>query len=128
MSPPVFFPVILAGGSGERFWPLSRKHRPKQFLTLDETGRSHKLSTDHAILGKAEQLVVIRVESSWAILGDWNVMACRLKGEGQNALAWGSERIATIRLKGVSVRKDRTQDIKRVVEQLKAHPELERFA
>lgn len=25
---------ILAGGSGERFWPLSRKHRPKQFLSL----------------------------------------------------------------------------------------------
>jgi mannose-1-phosphate guanylyltransferase len=25
---------ILAGGSGERFWPLSRKTRPKQFLSL----------------------------------------------------------------------------------------------
>ncbi|WP_027718324.1 mannose-1-phosphate guanylyltransferase [Desulfovirgula thermocuniculi] len=28
------FVVILAGGSGERFWPLSRKARPKQFLAL----------------------------------------------------------------------------------------------
>jgi mannose-1-phosphate guanylyltransferase len=27
-------PVIMAGGSGTRFWPLSRKHRPKQFLAL----------------------------------------------------------------------------------------------
>lgn len=26
--------VILAGGSGERFWPLSRPERPKQFLPL----------------------------------------------------------------------------------------------
>jgi len=26
--------VILAGGSGTRFWPLSRKRRPKQFLPL----------------------------------------------------------------------------------------------
>lgn len=26
--------VILAGGSGERFWPLSRPQRPKQFLPL----------------------------------------------------------------------------------------------
>jgi mannose-1-phosphate guanylyltransferase len=26
--------VILAGGSGERFWPLSTKETPKQFLTL----------------------------------------------------------------------------------------------
>lgn len=26
--------IILAGGRGERFWPLSRKDRPKQFLRL----------------------------------------------------------------------------------------------
>lgn len=26
--------VIMAGGVGERFWPKSRKNRPKQFLTL----------------------------------------------------------------------------------------------
>src|SRR5579872_5904021 len=30
----VIHPVILAGGSGTRFWPLSRKRRPKQFLPL----------------------------------------------------------------------------------------------
>jgi len=28
------YPVIMAGGSGTRFWPLSRKARPKQFLAL----------------------------------------------------------------------------------------------
>ena len=28
------YPVILAGGSGTRLWPLSRKSYPKQFLTL----------------------------------------------------------------------------------------------
>jgi mannose-1-phosphate guanylyltransferase len=27
-------PVIMAGGSGTRFWPLSRRSRPKQFLAL----------------------------------------------------------------------------------------------
>ncbi|MDI6632433.1 MAG: mannose-1-phosphate guanylyltransferase [Bacillota bacterium] len=31
---PAVFAVILAGGSGERFWPLSSKDRPKQFLNL----------------------------------------------------------------------------------------------
>lgn len=28
------FPVVMAGGSGTRFWPLSRRNRPKQFLSL----------------------------------------------------------------------------------------------
>ena len=30
-----FYPVILAGGRGTRFWPLSRKKRAKQLLALD---------------------------------------------------------------------------------------------
>jgi mannose-1-phosphate guanylyltransferase len=32
---PKFAPVILAGGSGTRFWPRSRKARAKQVLALD---------------------------------------------------------------------------------------------
>jgi mannose-1-phosphate guanylyltransferase len=31
----IFYPVILAGGRGTRFWPLSRKRRAKQLLALD---------------------------------------------------------------------------------------------
>ncbi|MHB8876224.1 MAG: mannose-1-phosphate guanylyltransferase [Myxococcaceae bacterium] len=31
---PKLYPVIMAGGSGTRFWPLSRRSRPKQFLAL----------------------------------------------------------------------------------------------
>ena len=27
-------PVIISGGTGTRLWPLSRKHKPKQFLAL----------------------------------------------------------------------------------------------
>ena len=34
-SNPHFYPVILAGGRGTRFWPLSRKRRAKQLLALD---------------------------------------------------------------------------------------------
>jgi mannose-1-phosphate guanylyltransferase len=33
--PSNFYPVILAGGRGTRFWPLSRKKRAKQLLALD---------------------------------------------------------------------------------------------
>ncbi|HTT24063.1 MAG TPA: mannose-1-phosphate guanylyltransferase [Candidatus Sulfotelmatobacter sp.] len=32
---PNFYPVILAGGRGTRFWPLSRKKRAKQLLALN---------------------------------------------------------------------------------------------
>lgn len=28
-------PVIMAGGTGSRLWPLSREHHPKQFLTVE---------------------------------------------------------------------------------------------
>ena len=35
MSKPNLYPVILAGGRGTRFWPLSRKRRAKQVLALD---------------------------------------------------------------------------------------------
>ena len=34
MSAPPLYAVILAGGSGTRFWPASRKSRPKQFLSI----------------------------------------------------------------------------------------------
>lgn len=32
--------VVMAGGSGERFWPVSTKERPKQFLKLADPGKT----------------------------------------------------------------------------------------
>lgn len=32
--------LIMAGGRGERFWPKSRKHLPKQFLSLTDDGKT----------------------------------------------------------------------------------------
>ena len=32
--------IIMAGGTGERFWPLSRKNHPKQLLALSGSGKS----------------------------------------------------------------------------------------
>ncbi len=41
MSSHKFYPVILAGGSGTRFWPRSRRSRAKQVLTLEsQTGKA----------------------------------------------------------------------------------------
>jgi mannose-1-phosphate guanylyltransferase len=46
-------PVILAGGKGERFWPLSRRNRPKQFLCLDGSGNSLLQETANRLLTMA---------------------------------------------------------------------------
>lgn len=62
-----FIPVILAGGKGERFWPVSRKHRPKQFLCLDGSGSSLLQSTADRLLPLA---------GGWDRL--WVVTACHL--------------------------------------------------
>ncbi|MBL6964848.1 MAG: mannose-1-phosphate guanylyltransferase [Bacteroidetes bacterium] len=35
-----FYTVIMAGGVGSRFWPLSKQRYPKQFLDVLNTGRS----------------------------------------------------------------------------------------
>lgn len=50
-------PVILAGGKGERFWPVSRLKHPKQFLCLDGSGQSLLQATADRLL---------------TLAGDWN--------------------------------------------------------
>lgn len=101
---PQFIPVILAGGKGERFWPLSRKQRPKQFLSLDGSGVSLLQATADRLLniaggwdklwvitaapiatGIAEQLPLLPTEN------------CLVEPEGKDtapAVAWASLEIA----------------------------------
>lgn len=49
-APAPLVSIILAGGKGERFWPLSRKQRPKQFLSLDGSGYSLLQTTADRLL------------------------------------------------------------------------------
>ncbi len=42
--------LIMAGGRGERFWPMSRKSMPKQFLPLTGTEKTMIQSTVERIL------------------------------------------------------------------------------
>jgi len=62
---PQFYPVILAGGSGERFWPLSRKSKPKQFLTLDDSG----FSLIQATVNRLAMLPGVSVEDVMIVTG-----------------------------------------------------------
>jgi len=95
-----FIPVILAGGKGERFWPLSRRQRPKQFLCLDDSGISLLQATANRLLSLAggwQNLMVItsalvadNVKEQLPLLPPQNIL---IEPEGKDtapAVAWAS--------------------------------------
>lgn len=97
-------PVILAGGKGERFWPLSRKQRPKQFLSLDGSGKSLLQATAERLselAGDWEKLWVVTsaqlaqgVQEQLPQLNQKNLLA---EPEGRDtapAVAWSTLEIA----------------------------------
>lgn len=56
-----FVAVIMAGGQGQRFWPLSTPSCPKQFLDLSQCGRTLLQSTYDRVLplaGRPERVMV----------------------------------------------------------------------
>ena len=60
-----FVAVIMAGGRGQRFWPLSTEARPKQFLDLSKSGRTLIQSTFDRVLplaGSADNVYVATAE------------------------------------------------------------------
>lgn len=56
-----FFACIMAGGSGERFWPLSRKEKPKHLLRLfsDKTLLEETISRLEGIVPKEKILILV---------------------------------------------------------------------
>jgi len=57
------YAVILAGGSGSRLWPLSRKQLPKQFLSLEHEGKSFLRATIDRLQP------IIQAEDVWVVTG-----------------------------------------------------------
>ena len=53
--------LILAGGKGERLWPLSTAENPKQFLILDE-GKSLFINTVQRHLGLVDTVSILTLE------------------------------------------------------------------
>jgi mannose-1-phosphate guanylyltransferase len=55
------FAVIMAGGVGSRFWPMSRENRPKQFLDVLGTGKTLiQMTYDRLLrLVPADQIYVV---------------------------------------------------------------------
>jgi len=68
--PPPILPVLLAGGSGTRLWPLSRESVPKQFLNLLEPNCSLLQATAQraaAVPGALPPLVVCGAEHRFIV-------------------------------------------------------------
>ena len=62
--------VVIAGGSGTRFWPVSRRHHPKQLLNL-----SGEDSLLHATLTRVAPLVP--PAKWWLVVGAAHADGCR---------------------------------------------------
>jgi mannose-1-phosphate guanylyltransferase len=93
-------PVILAGGKGERFWPLSRKNRPKQFLSLDGTGQSLLQSAAFRLLDLAggwdrlwvitSELIADGVREQLPLLPESNILVEPIGKDTAPAVAWAT--------------------------------------
>ena len=99
-----FVPVILAGGKGERFWPVSRLACPKQFLCLDGGDRSLLQATAdrlERLAGSWEDLWVItaehladRVRQQLPHLPEANLLVEPVGRDTAPAVAWATLEIA----------------------------------
>jgi mannose-1-phosphate guanylyltransferase len=67
----MFYAVIMAGGSGTRLWPMSRKKSPKQALTLvgDRTMLNHAVDRIVPLFGAQRIVVVTRNEHRRILAG-----------------------------------------------------------
>jgi Mannose-1-phosphate guanylyltransferase len=67
--PNPIYALILAGGSGERFWPLSRRARPKQLLRLvsDKTLLEETLGRLEGLVAPDRTLILTNTEQESAV-------------------------------------------------------------
>jgi mannose-1-phosphate guanylyltransferase len=97
-------PIILAGGKGERFWPVSRRQRPKQFLCLDGSGKSLLQSTADRLLDLAggwdnlwvitSEIIAEGVEKQLPNLPKSNILVEPQGRDTAPAIAWATLEVA----------------------------------
>src|SRR5882672_4424836 len=100
--PNPIYALILAGGSGERFWPLSRRVRPKQLLRLvsDKTLLEETLGRLEGLVAPDRTLILTNTEQENAVrklLGGFpkqNVIAEPAKRDTAAAVALGTGWVA----------------------------------
>jgi mannose-1-phosphate guanylyltransferase len=100
--PDSVYALILAGGSGERFWPLSRRARPKQLLRLvsDKTLLEETLARLEGLIPSERILILTNTEQESAVrnlLGKFpkeNIVAEPAKRDTAAAIALGTGWVA----------------------------------
>lgn len=101
MSNPIYA-LILAGGSGERFWPLSRRARPKQLLRLvaEETLLEQTVARLNGVVPRERLLILTNVDQEAAVrellpdLPRENIVAEPAKRDTAAAIALGAGWVA----------------------------------
>ena len=95
--------VIMAGGLGSRFWPISNADSPKQFIDVMGTGRTMLQSTyrRYAQLCSKERVVVVtgeqyadRVREQLPDLEEWQVLSEPLRRNTAPCVAYAAAVIA----------------------------------
>jgi mannose-1-phosphate guanylyltransferase len=103
MSVPTTYGVIMAGGSGTRFWPLSRSSQPKQFLPLGGGDEALLVATARRLrnLMPAERILVVvsaaLVEATRGLLPDLpaeNVLAEPIGRNTAPCVGWAASVVA----------------------------------
>jgi mannose-1-phosphate guanylyltransferase len=101
MANPIYA-LIIAGGSGERFWPLSRRARPKQLLRLvsDKALLEETLARVDGWVPKERILILTNVEQEAAVqdllkcFPKENILAEPVKRDTAAAIALGAGWVA----------------------------------
>jgi mannose-1-phosphate guanylyltransferase len=100
--PNALYALILAGGSGERFWPLSRRARPKQLLRLvaKETLLEQAVARLDGLVAPERLLILTNVDQEAAVrellpqLPKENIVAEPAKRDTAAAVALGAGWVA----------------------------------
>ncbi len=99
------YAIIMAGGSGTRFWPLSRGERPKQFLSLGPDERSllrataervWRLIPEERTFVVTSQLLRAQVESELPELDSSQILAEPIGRNTAPCIGWAAAHIRRI--------------------------------
>ena len=109
--PASIYALVLAGGSGERFWPLSRRARPKQLLRLvsNKTLLEETLARLEDLIPQEHILILTNTEQEGAVrklLGNFpkqNIVAEPAKRDTAAAVALGTGWVAARDHAGIMV-------------------------